>query len=134
MPLPIEPLAAASAAVARAAHHGRLWWPSGHLVGAGPSGHGARLADVSMTPDPGQLPGGSTLQQLTDGVGGWALILSLVGMVAGAGAWALGAHSQNFHQSFIGRRTVLISGLAALVIGAAPALVNFFFHAGRGVH
>lgn len=95
---------------------------------------GERLADVTMTPDPGQLPGGSTLQQLTDGVGGWALILSLVGMVVGAAAWALGAHSQNYHQSFIGRRTVLISGLAALVIGAAPAIVNFFFHAGQGVH
>ena len=93
-----------------------------------------RLADVTMTPDPGQLPGGSTLQQLTDGVGGWALILALVGMVVGAAAWALGAHSQNYQQSFIGRRTVLISGLAALVIGAAPAIVNFFFHAGQGVH
>jgi hypothetical protein len=28
---------------------------------------------------------------------------------------------------------VLVSGLAALLIGAAPALVNFFFHAGQGV-
>lgn len=99
-----------------------------------PVGALSRLADVTMTPDPGQLPGGSTLQQLTDGVGGWALILSLVGMVVGAAAWALGSHSQNYQQSFIGRRTVLISGLAALVIGAAPAIVNFFFHAGQGVH
>jgi hypothetical protein len=24
--------------------------------------------------------------------------------------------------------------LAALLIGAAPAIVNFFFHAGQGVH
>ncbi|HUA94386.1 MAG TPA: DUF6112 family protein [Acidimicrobiales bacterium] len=103
--------------------------PRGH-----PAGALSRLADVTMTPDPGQLPGGSTLQQLTDGVGGWALILSLVGMVVGAAAWALGSHSQNYQQSFIGRRTVLISGLAALVIGAAPAIVNFFFHAGQGVH
>ena len=99
-----------------------------------PIAHVARLADVALTPQPSQLPGGATLQQLTNGIGGWALILSLVGMVVGAAAWALGSHAQNFQQSYIGRRTVLISGLAALVIGAAPELVNFFFHTGRGVH
>ena len=92
------------------------------------------LVDVSLTPSPGQLPGGGTLQQLANGIGGWALILSLVGLVVGAAAWALGSHSQNYQQSFIGRRTVLVSGLAALLIGAAPALINFFFHTGQAVH
>lgn len=91
-------------------------------------------ADVNLSPDPGNLPGGQVLQHLTDGLGGWALVLALVGMLIGAAIWALGSHSQNFHQSFAGRRTVLVSGLAALVVGAAPALVNFFFHAGQGVH
>jgi hypothetical protein len=32
-----------------------------------------------------------------------------------------------------GRRAVLVSGLAAILIGAAPGLVNFFFTAGQGV-
>lgn len=130
MNVPIDPVPLASALASSWFAHATPWardW--GYPV---PSL--SRLVDVTMTPDPGQLPGGSTLQQLTDGVGGWALILSLVGMVVGAAAWALGAHSQNYQQSFIGRRTVLISGLAALVIGAAPAIVNFFFHAGQGVH
>ena len=90
-------------------------------------------ADVTLNPDAGSLPGGSVLQHLTDGIGGWALILALVGLLVGAGAWALGAHSQNYHQSFAGRRAVLVSGLAALLIGAAPAMVNFFFHTGQGV-
>jgi MFS family permease len=94
----------------------------------------ARLADVVLNPDPTQLPGGGTLQQLTNGLGGWALFAALVGVLIGAGAWALGSHSQNFHQSFVGRRTVLVSGLAALIIGAAPTLVNFFFHTGTGLH
>jgi Family of unknown function (DUF6112) len=58
----------------------------------------------------------------------------LVGLVIGAVGWALGAHAQNYQQAFNGRRTVLVSGLAALLIGAAPAIVNFFFHAGQGVH
>ena len=94
----------------------------------------ARLADVSLQATAGQLPGGTTLQNLTNGIGGWALIFSLVGLVVGAALWALGAHSQNYHQSFVGRRAVLVSGVAALLIGAAPALINFFFHAGLEVH
>ena len=60
-----------------------------------------------------------------------ALILALVGILVGAAVWALGSHSQNFHQSVGGRRAVLISGLAALVIGAGPALITFCFNAGR---
>jgi hypothetical protein len=93
-----------------------------------------RMADVNLSPDPGNLPGGAVLQHLTNGLGGWALVFALVGMLVGAALWALGSHAQNHYQSFSGRKTVLVSGLAALVIGAAPALVNFFFHAGQGVH
>lgn len=92
------------------------------------------LANVTLTPDPSALPGSSTLQTLVNGIGAWALIFALVGLLIGAAAWALGSHSQNYHQSMVGRRAVLVSGLAALLIGAAPALVNFFFHAGTTVH
>ncbi|MHB8189806.1 MAG: DUF6112 family protein [Ferrimicrobium sp.] len=91
------------------------------------------LLDVSLTPDPNALPGGGVLQQLVNGIGGWALILALVGLLIGAATWAIGAHSQNYQQSYLGRRAVLVSGLAALLIGAAPAIVNFFFHLGLGV-
>ncbi len=92
------------------------------------------LTDVTLTPDPANLPGGDVLQHLTNGLGGWALIGALVALVIGAAAWALGSHAQNYQQSFTGRRTVLVAGLAALLIGAAPAIINFFFHAGQGVH
>lgn len=94
----------------------------------------AVLGDVSLNPDTNDLPGGSVLQSLTNGLGGWALVLALVGLLVGAVMWALGSHTQNYHQSYSGRRAVLVSGIAALVIGAAPALVNFFFHAGTSVH
>src|ERR1700685_2628524 len=93
-----------------------------------------RLLGVTMTPDPSQLPGGQVLQRLTNGLGGWALALSLVGLLVGAAAWALGAHSQNYQQSYSGRKAVLVSGFAALLIAAGPAIVNFFFSTGRGVH
>jgi hypothetical protein len=95
----------------------------------------ARTVDVvNMHPDPNALPGGQVLQNLMNGLDSWALALALVGLVIGAAAWALGSHGQNYQQSFVGRRAVLISGLAALLIGAGPGLVNFFFNAGSGVH
>jgi MFS family permease len=93
-----------------------------------------RLVDVQLTPDTNDLPGGQVLQQLMNGLGGWALALALVGLVIGAAAWALGSHAQNYQQTYVGRRAVLISGLAALLIGAGPAIVNFFFHAGLRVN
>ena len=92
------------------------------------------LADVTLSPSVTNLPGGDVLQRLTNGIGGWALVAALVGLLIGAAAWALGSHSQNYQQAFSGRRTVLVSGLAALLIGAGPGLINFFFHAGTGVH
>jgi hypothetical protein len=93
-----------------------------------------RMVDVSLNPSMSQLPGGGTLQNLADGLGAWALVAALVGLVIGAAAWALGVHSQNFQQSLVGRRAVLVSGLAALLIGAAPTIINFFFHAGTNLH
>lgn len=79
------------------------------------------------------LPGSSVLQQLTNGIGGWALVLALIGLLVGAALWALGSHAQNYQQSVAGRRAVLVSGAAALVIGAAPGIVNFFFGLGHQV-
>ena len=88
---------------------------------------------VSARPDPSQLPGGQVLQNLTDGVMGWALVLALVALVVSAVAWALGSNSNNYQYSVAGRRGVVISGLAALLIGAAPAIINFFFNTGTTV-
>jgi MFS family permease len=92
------------------------------------------LANVTLEPSMSDLPGGGTLQQLVNGLGAWALVACLVGLVIGAGAWALGVHSQNYQQSMVGRRAVLVSGLSALLIGAAPDIVNFFSQAGSSLH
>jgi len=93
-----------------------------------------RMADVTLDPTMNALPGGGTLQELVNGLGAWALVAALAGLVIGAAAWALGVHGQNFQQSLVGKRAVLVSGLAALLIGAAPPIVNFFFHAGTNLH
>lgn len=115
---------------------GHAWAWTSHAL-SHPSLFGSslsRLADVSLHPDSSQLPGSNTLQQLTNGIAGWALILALVALLIGAVIWALGSHSQNYHQAVGGRRAVLVSGAAALLIGAAPTLINFFFHTGQKLH
>jgi MFS family permease len=90
-------------------------------------------ADVNFNPAAGKLPGDRVLQQLTDGVGQWALIASLIGLVVGAVIWALGHYSQNYQQAYNGRRGVLVSGAAALLIGGASGIVNFFAQLGKGI-
>ncbi|HZU74507.1 MAG TPA: DUF6112 family protein [Acidimicrobiales bacterium] len=85
------------------------------------------------TPNIGALPGGHLLQVLADGISGWALMLAILGLLVGAATWAIGSHSQNYQHSTAGRRAVVVSGLAALLIGAAPAIVSFFFAAGHDV-
>jgi len=93
-----------------------------------------RLAGVTMNPTPSDLPGSAALQSLVNGIGGWALIGALVALVIGAALWAIGSHTQNLHQSLAGRRAVVTSLLAAILIGAAPHLIDFFFTTGSGVH
>jgi MFS family permease len=91
------------------------------------------VAQTSLSPDANQLPGATVLQNLTNGIGGWALVAALIGIVIGAVAWGLGQHSQNYHQAYAGRKGVLISAAAAILIGAAPHVVNFFTTVGNTV-
>lgn len=85
---------------------------------------------VDLNPDPSKLPGGAVLQSLSNGIAGFALIACVVGLVVGAGMWAIGAHSSNYQQTFVGKRAVAASALAALLIGGAAAIINFFYGAG----
>lgn len=97
-------------------------------------GAGLVKGAVSLHPDSSKLPGATVLQTLVNGLAGWALLLALVGLVIGAATWAIGAHSQNYQQSYNGRRAVLVSALAALIVGAAPAVINFLFGSGTQIH
>jgi hypothetical protein len=92
------------------------------------------FADVSLYPSTSSLPGSAALQSLANGIASWALIGALVALLLGAGLWAVGSHTQNMHQSSQGRRAVLTSLIAAVLIGAAPELINFFFKTGLSVH
>ncbi len=88
---------------------------------------------VTLNPDPDKLPGGGVLQNLTNGLAGFALIFCLIGLVLSAGLWALGSNSNNYQQTFIGKRGLAVCAIASLLIGGAAAIINFFYGAGTGV-
>lgn len=84
------------------------------------------LADVSAHPNLTGLPGSNVLQQLVNGAEAWSLAIALLGAFVGAAIWAVASHTHNHHYAARGRMAALISGASALVVGAAPGLVNFF--------
>ena len=88
-----------------------------------------RLA-VGAHPNPRGLPGSNVLQQLVNGAEAWALAIALLGAFIGAALWAVASHTHNHHYAARGRMAALISGAAALIVGSAPGLVNFFQHLG----
>ncbi len=87
-------------------------------------------AAVSAHPDLRGLPGSNVLQQLVNGAEAWALAIALLGAFVGAGLWAVASHTHNHQYAARGRMAALISAAAALIVGAAPGLVNFFQHLG----
>ena len=93
----------------------------------------APIFDPTTTVAPTVLPGTQQLQSLIGGFGTWALMAALAGMLLGAAVWALGHHSSNYQQAANGRRGLLVSGAAALIVGAAPAIVRFFYDVGDTV-
>jgi hypothetical protein len=74
------------------------------------------------------------LVALASGVGHWALLASIVGVIVGGVMWAFGHFSHNYQQSYSGRRGVIVSGVAALLIGGSSQIIGFFFNQGVSLH
>jgi len=94
----------------------------------------SRLLDVSLSPDASKLPGSGTLNDLVDGVMAWGLVLAAAGVVLGATFWAVGSATSNVSWADRGKSATIVSAIAALLIGGADAIINFFFHLGQGLH
>jgi Family of unknown function (DUF6112) len=90
-------------------------------------------SDIGGRPDPQGLPGTEALQSLINGIAFWALLAALTGLFISAIVWAVASHSGNYHHATAGRRGTLVSALAAFLVGAAPAIVEFFENLGRTV-
>ncbi|MDA8283582.1 MAG: DUF6112 family protein [Actinomycetota bacterium] len=94
---------------------------------------GTAVVTVPFSPSSSALPGTQQLGQIANGLGFWALIAAVVGVVVGGVMWAFGHYSQNYQQAYNGRKGVLVAGLAALLVGAAPQLIHFFLSLGAQV-
>jgi uncharacterized membrane protein len=88
---------------------------------------------VKLNPDPSKLPGGGVWQGLVNGIAGLALIACVAIFVVGAVMWALSSRGGNVAFSSQGKATVLIAATAALLIGGADAIINFFIDLGQQI-
>lgn len=88
---------------------------------------------ISVKPNPTALPGLPALEKLIDGLAAVALLACVAGVLIGAAQWALGSRSNNYSHASDGRSKVMYGLLGAFVIGAAAAIINFFYSSGQAV-
>jgi hypothetical protein len=95
----------------------------------------ALIAATRLGGDPNSdgLPGSGALQSLVGGLAFWGLLAALAGLIISSAVWALSSHAGNYHHAGMGKRGTLIAAGAALLIGAAPAIIAFFEDLGNTV-
>jgi hypothetical protein len=89
------------------------------------------MADVS--PNSTGLPGISSLSNIVGALLTIGLIACVAGLVIAAIIWAIGTHSSNPYLAGRGKSGVLVAFVAAILIGGANVLVDFFVTTGKGL-
>jgi len=84
------------------------------------------LADIQVDPNSNGLPGVQTAIKIVGALLTFGLIAAVAGVAIGAIVWAVGSHSSNPHYASRGKTGVLVSAVAALLVGSAVTIVNFF--------
>lgn len=92
------------------------------------------LVGVDINPNLKSGPGGPTLEKLVDWGAGLVLLACAAGALLGIGQWALGSHTTRASQVDSGKTKVFVSLGCAFLVGALPALINFFEGLGSTVH
>lgn len=95
------------------------------LLLAAPAG-----ADPGAATSKGSIPASDFITSLAGGLGWLAFIAAIAGIFISAGIWAIGAHSQNFSQTYNGKKGLLVSVLAAVFVGGGSALIGKFYDIG----
>jgi hypothetical protein len=80
----------------------------------------------TITPNETGLPGTATAKGMVGGLVIYGLIFCIIGVILSAGMWAIGSFSSNYTQSVNGKRGFLVCAGAAVAIGAARFLVDWF--------
>ena len=91
-------------------------------------------AKVSVNPNSNGLPGGPAAQKILNGAAAFGLLACVGVVIWGAAQWGLGSRSNNYAQADDGKTRRLKGAGGAFGIGAAAAIINFFFDAGSAVH
>ena len=91
------------------------------------------LPQIDVRPNTDGLPGITALSHMVGGLLTFGLVAAVAGVALSAITWAVGANSSNPHIAGRGKNGVLVAGAAALLIGAANTLVNFFNGAGASI-
>lgn len=94
----------------------------GWALASGPS--------VNIGPNKDGLPGISEALKIVGALLTFGLIAAVAGVVLAAITWAIGSHSSNPHVASRGKTGVIASCVAAVLVGGADILVNFFAGAG----
>jgi hypothetical protein len=92
------------------------------------------VGGVKVNPNLNAGPGGATFETLVDWLAGIMLLVCAVGALFGVGKWVLGSQDGHPGQVQSGRRMVGIALGGAFIIGALPALIDFFQSSGGTVH
>jgi hypothetical protein len=87
-------------------------------------------AATHISPNTSGLPGTSEAEKIVGALLTFGLIAAVAGIAIAAMSWALGSHSANPHLAGRGKTGVIVSCLAAMLVGGADILVNFFASAG----
>lgn len=90
--------------------------------------------DPGITPNDGGLPGLDVLKQVMGSVNLFGIIAVVGALAVSAGVWAWGHHSGGHQAEASGKKGVLVSAGAALLLGAANGIVAFFSALGTQVH
>ena len=92
----------------------------------------ARLAieDPGVTSNTTGLPGLEQLRTIVGAMLTFGLVICVAALVMSAVVWGFGSNSGNPHLAGRGKTGVVVAAGAALLIGAANAIVTFFSNAG----
>ncbi|MEU9200380.1 DUF6112 family protein [Streptomyces sp. DT224] len=90
--------------------------------------------DPGITPSDGGLPGLSVLRKVMGSLNLFGIIAAVGALAASAGVWAWGNHTGGHQAEANGKKGVMVSAGAALLLGAANGVVAFFSALGTQVH
>jgi hypothetical protein len=90
------------------------------------------FADIHVDPNNNGLPGVNAALRIVGALLTFGLIAAVAGIAIGAIVWAVGSHTSNPHHASRGKAGVLVSAAAAVLVGSAVTIVNFFSHTNLG--